>query len=472
MSVLLVIMNLIIIGLLIRIGTRRDVSLILTIGLLLCYAMWYAIPTLTSIAAWRHIQLRTYVEYDEFLNITVGETAVLLVILAAFAFGRRRWRWVSEGQLGRLRIGSHTLSVLILLAIAVSLVARHLILGIAGWNYLESNAFAVRAEGTAAAGLLGILFVLYLILQSFLYACFITPVRHRPPWIIVLMWGWLLYTTFIEVLVGSRVALLTPCILLLMWLHQKHISRTVLAVAYAGIGFFVATVGVVLTIVIAELRLYSDISVSNAQEESKKLVEQKSGREDQLWQFFDHIQLKFDIFSAGVLLIRHGEGVAGFKPYEGALLSIVPRRIMPSKPVPGSIDGTNRGLPPRIVAVDIGYDPDIGNVGVSPGAIARWQFGWLGLVLLAVVTVLNLRLMNSLLTSPSIPLRTLALYIMSIPTFGGIINSPDFLIINAERMMAVYVLATIGVYLLSLGRRPRKSVSPAAPQPPTSPAPA
>src|SRR5262249_50255622 len=117
---------------------------------------------------------------------------------------------------------------------------------------------------------------------------------------------------------------------------------------------------------------------------------------------------KFDSFSAGAYLVEEfGAGSAGMAPYIGALVALVPRALLPFKPVPGSVDGTYRGHPSRLIATAIGYDPDSSNVGVSPAAITIWQLGYPGLVLLVLANVIVLKFINSLLLAPSVLTRTL-----------------------------------------------------------------
>src|SRR5439155_17899763 len=140
----------------------------------------------------------------------------------------------------------------------------------------------------------------------------------------------------------------------------------------------------------------------------------------------DGVNFKFDgISPAAHLLATYGVGVAGFRPYEGAVLAIVPRLIMPAKPVPGSADGTNRGIPQRIVAADMGYDPDVGNVPVAPASIGMWQKGWLGVLLFVIINALQFRLINSFLLTRSLLVQTLAVLLVGIPAIS-LIGPGDF----------------------------------------------
>jgi hypothetical protein len=458
---LLVALNVMIVIALVWVATRRDVSPVFAIGLFCVYGIWYGVPIAVTLLAWDHIARRAFAPLDKLVYVAVLDCIAFLLTVVLFAVGWRRWKWIVNGSLGKVTFSPRMMTWLILASVGLWLVLRKLTLGLVGTSYTESNAFMARAEGTTAMGSLGIFFVISSILQAFLFACIIMP-RHRWSRVIsLILWAWLLVSTASEVLVGSRVALITPCILLLMWVHERRISRAALLMAYASIGFFVATVGVLLTIVIAQVRAESKISISNTGQESKQLVGQRSDPTDQMWLFVDHVTLKFETFTCGsVLLERRGVGVAGVKPYIGALLSLVPRRIMPGKPLPGSVDGTNRGLPQRIVAIDFGYDEDSGNVQVSPASVAMWQFGFLGLIPLVLINTLNLRLLNSLLNTRSLLTRALALLIFTIPTSVGVFSTADFIIMSAERAVAIYVGGTVLLHIVLMVFRPVRAPRP------------
>jgi hypothetical protein len=130
--------------------------------------------------------------------------------------------------------------------------------------------------------------------------------------------------------------------------------------------------------------------------------------------------------------------------------------------VPGSIDGTYRGTPQRIMAADLGYDPDFGNVGVSPAAISIWQFGLLGLVPLIVINALNLRLMNSLLMTRSVFTRMLPVMVLNIPAFTGVYSNGDAILMGAERAFAMYLAVSLGLWLASFTMRAPLTVARAA----------
>lgn len=463
MTFALVLLNVLIVLTLLWVATRRDVSAIMVISLLFVYVLWFFVPAAITVLAWDRIASRVLITYDVFVKYATIEAVALLLTLLAFGFRWRRWRWMAEGRLAHFVIGRRGMTWLVLGSVFVSLLIRRMILGIVGTNYAEANAFSVMSEGTASAASLGILFFISTILQAFLLCCLLTPYPRQPKWVAPLLWGWLLFMTATEVLVGSRMAVMVPCVILLMWVHQRRISRTALVMIYGGIVFFMATVGVLLTIVIAQIRTQNTITVAAARQESQQMVSDGSSRAEQLWTFFDHIYLKFDSIGPGSMLVEgRGAGAAGVKPWIGAVLSVVPRRILPSKPVPGSIDGTYRGTPQRIMAADLGYDPDFGNVGVSPAAISIWQFGLLGLVPLIVINALNLRLMNSLLMTRSVFTRMLPVMVLNIPAFTGVYSNGDAILMGAERAFVMYLAVSLGLWLASFTMRAPLTVARAA----------
>src|SRR5262249_15428603 len=103
------------------------------------------------------------------------------------------------------------------------------------------------------------------------------------------------------------------------------------------------------------------------------------------------------------------------------------------------------------------------NVGVSPAAIAVWQLGYPGLVLLIVANALQLYVINSLLLTRSILLQCLAFYCIGLPALVTLFTSPDVILLNLQRVAVLYVVVLIGSALwrrgppspLAGGGRPR-----------------
>ncbi|MBV9494924.1 MAG: hypothetical protein JOZ54_11810, partial [Acidobacteria bacterium] len=309
-----------------------------------------------------------------------------------------------------------------------------------------------------------------LLLDTFFTAYVITALvqtAKRPRIYVFALWSSILLTALQWTLFGQRMSMLAPPVILLYWIHQRRPSRTVLALGYAAIGLFVGTVGVIALLVIGQMRGRNELQFSRAAAESKNVVTDKS-RGGPLYDAYDQVQIKFDGISMGAFLVQYfGSGTAGFRPYLGSMLALVPRAVLPSKPIPGSVDDTYFGTPPRLVAINVGYDPLTANVGVSPASVEIWHFGYLGLIPLILINVLHWRLMNSFLSAPSLIVRVLAVYLIVVPAFIGFFNSGDIIIMNEERVLALYVLLSIAPYLLYRPGR-RRLVRAAEPEPQTA----
>src|SRR5262249_12241869 len=143
---------------------------------------------------------------------------------------------------------------------------------------------------------------------------------------------------------------------------------------------------------------------------------------------------KYDMYLPGLLLIdSDGIAAAGWQPYTGSIVALLPRFILPSKPVPGSANGEYSGHPTRIAAALLGMDPLAGNVQVGPAAISLWQLGYPALAGLVLCNVIGFYFINSLLLCPSIVHRALGISMIGIPVFITLFSSVDFWIQSTER---------------------------------------
>jgi hypothetical protein len=178
------------------------------------------------------------------------------------------------------------------------------------------------------------------------------------------------------------------------------------------VAVFIGTVGVFVLIAVASARGSEEVTVESAREAQQQ--KQQKALSEQAWAVFDQINFKFDSISMGGRLIEQFRpGTAGWRPYQGAALGIVPRLILPSKPVPSSSPDESR----RARAAGRGQHRLRGgsrHVTVSPAAISVWELRQLGIVIFVVLNVLQLRFINSLLVVPSLPARTLGLFLIGI----------------------------------------------------------
>lgn len=112
----------------------------------------------------------------------------------------------------------------------------------------------------------------------------------------------------------------------------------------------------------------------------------------------------------------------GLKTISGVPLSFIPRFFWPDKPISGSIDGLESGLPYRIAAEALGY-PEWGNVGLSPFISADWFLGSFGVLLTLLVFSFNLIAVATLVNMAArgrFLFAGLAFYILGLPHFTGI----------------------------------------------------
>ena len=433
---------------------RRNLSPAFMTSLAMYFIMWLVTPVATTLGAWDRITSRwMVVPGDRFLRMAAIEIAAFLLTVLWFGFSRRTYHWITRAGISRWNMPRRLENAAIVVAVAADLLIRRQMLAIVGSTYTEANSFAVTAQGSFAAAILNVLVLVDTVLSSFLMAALL---RRRgegrtPRLLVLLIWAWVVGMSLMFVLAGSRLALITPCVLLLIYIHSGAMSRHAIIVAYSALTIFSVTVGVAAVLVIGSMRSgSSELQLSNAAAESKSLFGQQPMSET-AWAFYDQIYIKFDGISMGAFLVDRIGGRAGINPYLGSALAIVPRAILPSKPTPGSIDGTLQGTPPRLVAVNIGMDPLSGNVGVSPAAISLWHFGWLGLIPLVVLNVFQWRMINSFLMTPSLVTRTLAFYIIAIPSFAVLYTSGDVVLMNCTRMLALFFAAALAHYVLRRG---------------------
>lgn len=166
------------------------------------------------------------------------------------------------------------------------------------------------------------------------------------------------------------------------------------------------------------------------------------------------VNVKFDAIGPGVeLLAMEAPGTAGLTPILSAMVSPIPRAIYPTKPVPTSRDGTYLGTPFRIAAKVYG-DPENGMVvPVSASAIALWEFGGLGPLVLVLANLLGLVLLNTVLITRNIFARALGISMLNLPNAEFFIAPPSAVVQNSLRMMLfVVVLALLALVAKQFGR--------------------
>lgn len=171
--------------------------------------------------------------------------------------------------------------------------------------------------------------------------------------------------------------------------------------------------------------------------------------------FMAAVNVKFDDISTGAtLLALDGVGGGGFRPLTSALLSPIPRLLLPSKPVPISANGDQSGVPfvraaSQYGAIDAGMV-----VPVSPAAIAVWELGWSGLAIFVAANVLALWLVEAWLSNGSILPGAFAFSMLSYPSFEFTLQSPSSLVRDLLRLAIAWVLLSLVAIATSDAIRP------------------
>ncbi|MGC2741660.1 MAG: hypothetical protein WA672_00630 [Candidatus Angelobacter sp.] len=96
--------------------------------------------------------------------------------------------------------------------------------------------------------------------------------------------------------------------------------------------------------------------------------------------------IRLDTIQDGGILAactERASNYAGITPYVGSLFGFMPRVLWPDKPLPLSSDGTV-GMTPWYLVMAYRGEP-WNNASVSTSGVAFWQFGWLGVVISAIL---------------------------------------------------------------------------------------
>ena len=158
-------------------------------------------------------------------------------------------------------------------------------------------------------------------------------------WLLLALAAWALITVALQAPSGSRIAMLQPFFLLTLYCQTQPWAprQKMMIVGLGALGTVV--LGSILAVAIGQTRDGDRLKLDDLLTSSTKAAEQNLVTE-----MAANIVTKFDSFSTGAILVeRMGAGRAGIQPYIGALLAMVPRAILPGKPIPGSFDGTIRG---------------------------------------------------------------------------------------------------------------------------------
>lgn len=414
--------------------------------LLFMILMWFTTPVVLTVVFQGHLKTYSFVNYDLFLFYAVLESVTLLFTLLFLLSPRPYFKFIVESRLTEIHLNTKGALLGVTIALGFSFLSAVLAAIYMGSSYFEQNAFFFLSEGSTTYNNLGSIAFIQNILSCFCCACFVHvwPRERQTWWLLAALILWSLITVALQAPSGARIAMLQPFFLLALYCQaQPWSSRQKATVVGVGaVGTII--IGSILSVAIGQARYGDRLKFDDILSSSSKAADQNIVSEMAI-----NLITKFDSFSTGAILVeRMGEGRAGIQPYIGAALAMIPRAVLPSKPTPGSFDGTIRGYPTRVVAVQMGMSEEAGNVNVSPASIAVWQFGYFGLIVMILANVLHLYLLNSLLLAPSVLFKSLAFFLVGLPALMTIYAPPDILLMNLERIFLVFLLMVAIYYVL------------------------
>jgi hypothetical protein len=430
-----------------RAARNPQVSPLTIVAVAGAFLLWYAIPTVAYLVLPWH---RVAAGYDEaaYANLLSLENASFLAVCAILLWRRPVLRPLVKSPLASTETPDRVTLVVLIVVVVVSVAVRQAASAVMGTSYFERNAFAMRANEEALAIAGGIGFVLALA-NAVGYACIVKPgggTRNGKA-VLLLGVGWIGYGVLDDLTTGARIAVLTPLAVLIFRAALERRAKKSRVLGLSGAALATVVAAAILSIVIGQSRGAADIPAPDLTVTSTDLVETNTISEIGQ-RFLEELTVKFNAPLGGLILLQsQGEGAAGWTPFLGALLALVPRYVLPEKPVPGSADGQYSGHPSRIAAAHMEFSGDAGNVGVSAAAVAVWELGYLGIVLFVVLGWANLLVLNSFFSGRSLSFIVLGLMMCGLPAFGSVMPTPDASIQSIMRSLAIvgvlFILRTL-----------------------------
>ena len=428
------------------------ISRVLVISITIYVLLWCIIPIAANLFFWDELFLAPLTKRNDYNNMAVIELGGLAVACFFFTFLEdivsRKGRGLPSTQTSLNRIGK----ILLILSAATVFIAI-VFDPMAGLNYLERN-LVTNIEEVKLNTAFNIIWMLKPFASAFLFAYLVmgTKAMTGMSFFRFIAWAAIILEAGNALLQGSRISLITPFLIFLLSLAYLRRQSLMTMLVVLIFGTLTVIFGGLALNVVGDLRsegdyeakeLYGSISRENILEAVSSLGV--------------NMVTKLDSIRSGTVLINeHGIGVARHKPYIGAVFSLMPRVLWPGKPEPGSFNGELTGHPSRLVAGLMGMDVFVGNVGVSPGAISIWQFGYFGLILWIILNALNLLFLNRLLRTNSIMLNSLGFYLLGLPTLATLFASADVLILNSQRVFLclaiILVCRKIKWYMISFSK--------------------
>ena len=409
----------------------RKVNIILKVSILFYSAMWLIVPGIGMIL----------VENDEIQNGIISSDIVELYALETILFGTALLAFLFFGKISKEQKPTIKKTTFYFFSILYLLMTIYNIFN--GKHDYQSSNNLLDASSTVFTGT--ILLINDLMAATFIYLALQIGQKKLKAIAMFLV----LLNVFSNVLTGARIGFVSILFIVFFELYKyqtlpgSKVKFKIILASY--ILIFLLFLGVMgMTGSIGKTRAKQSVSA-----EDITLVNMDATN------IFNDLYTKFDSIKTGVRLIKgYGAGVAGFTPYWGSILYFVPRFIYPDKPISGSIDNTYYGIPARLVPALINANDTINNVGVSPLAISIWHWGWLaGPIIIWLTGLLNINLLNYLLNKNTLLLKSLGIYIIPIPGFINIFQSPDVVIKHVVLALLCMILIKFYSLLTKSGNR-------------------
>lgn len=235
----------------------------------------------------------------------------------------------------------------------------------------------------------------------------------------------------IHTLRGGRIYIFGLVIILLYYGLSEHKTRLIIGTGIVGI------IGLSLLPVLGSLRGESKIQLEDISAASSTPTGQL---------VIGEVLTKTNsVLYGSYLLGQDGIGKWDGKMYSSTIYALIPRFIYPSKPEPGSVDGTQYGLPGRASFSynSIGEYNNMGSNGVPASISSLWGGGWIAYVFEILSSGLLLFLINCIFYSKKALFLSFIMSLIAFPATIMEVPLPTILI-QVQRYVVIYFV--IGVF--------------------------
>jgi hypothetical protein len=433
----------------VKTAKRQDMSIYLRFAICFTVFFWNFPLIARPIVAWASPTNSFMIDHDTFFEADLLELSATAVVLQCYLWANGGPSRILQYGPVQIKIGTDFLptSIAFLCVTVCAILAPTLMV-----DYLTINAAPMQlsppdqSESFQAETVVGSICIFAILATSSSLSTGLGTFLFRSS-------GWMVIILFaiVRLFSGSRASVLLPAVVYVInqfLLCQSRKWRHATAV------FLLLCVTAPFTIIamgsVRSIPGYSQQEISSALEAVGQL-----NLVDSTLNVLIGFHNKADsISTSAILLEREGPGMGGIQPVASSLFALIPRAVWPTKPVPGSRDGTMGGLPTRLGGMYLGGGDSLW-VGLSPCHVSIWQSGYLiGVIFFVIANVIYLKILNRLLLSDSFWLRGIALYSMVPPLFHQTITSPDLVVQGLTRLCLF--LAPFALWSLVIRRtRPR-----------------